>query len=133
MLVMLTWGSAWSLLHQAMSSQSKLASVAPRHVRRPLTAWALVRGTGGTSLALFTSDLPLHFMAATVLEYGLGLDGLGKVTIDALRAGDVAWLMAVSLLGALVIGLTQVVGDEVSRALGSDGASSTTRFSARAG
>lgn len=130
---MLVFGASYTALHQSASSRAKLGGFVARRTRRAPGTWALTRGTGTTSLALFTSDIPLFFLVATVLEHGLGLKGLGHATVVALQAGDVAWLMAVSLLGAVATGLAQVLGEELLRSIGRDAPLPSTRLSSRMG
>ncbi len=110
-------GACLSTLHQLAGTRSKLSGFSAQGTRLEPKTWELMRGTGGSSLALFTSDLPLFFMAATVLERGFGLQGVGDGTVEALRSGDVAWLMAIALIGAFAIGLAQVFGDAISNSV----------------
>jgi hypothetical protein len=116
--IMLVLGACSSALHQAAGTASKLGGFSAQGTRLRPKTWALMRGTSGPSLALFTSDLPVFFMAATVLEQGFGLAGVGGSTVEALRSGDVAWLMAIALIGAFAIGLAQVFGDAISNSAG---------------
>jgi peptide/nickel transport system permease protein len=46
-----------------------------------------------------------------VVEYALGLSGLGTKTIEALKQPDLNWLMAVTIILALFIGLLQVTSE----------------------
>ena len=46
-----------------------------------------------------------------VVEYALGLPGLGTRTIEALRDPDLNWLMAITISTALFVGVLQVVSD----------------------
>jgi peptide/nickel transport system permease protein len=46
-----------------------------------------------------------------VVEYALGLPGLGTSTIEALKQPDLNWLMAITIIVALCVGLLQAVSD----------------------
>jgi ABC-type dipeptide/oligopeptide/nickel transport system permease component len=45
-----------------------------------------------------------------VIEYALGLPGLGTQTVEALRRPDLNWLMAISICSASFVGLVQAFG-----------------------
>jgi ABC-type dipeptide/oligopeptide/nickel transport system permease component len=45
-----------------------------------------------------------------VIEYALGLPGLGTQTVEALRHPDLNWLMAITICSASFVGLLQAVG-----------------------
>jgi peptide/nickel transport system permease protein len=46
-----------------------------------------------------------------VVEYALGLPGLGTRTIEALRHPDLNWLMAITICTALFLGVLQALGE----------------------
>jgi peptide/nickel transport system permease protein len=52
-----------------------------------------------------------------VLEYALGLPGLGTQTINALQHPDLNWLMAITMAAAALAGLWQVFGEWLSELL----------------
>jgi ABC-type dipeptide/oligopeptide/nickel transport system permease component len=52
-----------------------------------------------------------------VVEYVLGLPGLGTETIAALQHPDLNWLMAITVGAALFAGLSHVFGEWLSNLL----------------
>lgn len=74
-------------------------------------ARAHLRDTSAAMLSLLGSDLPLLLTAAFVVERAAGLAGLGEFTLEAIERRDLAWLMALALLGTLTVGLAQIVSD----------------------
>jgi peptide/nickel transport system permease protein len=52
-----------------------------------------------------------------VLEYALGLPGLGSQTVRALQRPDLNWLMAITMAAAALAGLWQVLGEWLSELL----------------
>ncbi|HWO09793.1 MAG TPA: ABC transporter permease subunit, partial [Polyangiaceae bacterium] len=68
-----------------------------------LSSAAIVVQVGAQLSALIT----LTF----VVEYALGLSGLGATTILALQRPDLDWLMAITICTALFVGLLQVLSD----------------------
>ncbi len=70
-----------------------------------LSSAAMVVQLGAQSSSLIT----LTF----VVEYALGLPGLGTRTIEALREPDFNWLMAITISSALFVGLLQVTSELV--------------------
>ena len=46
-----------------------------------------------------------------VVEYALGLSGLGTTTIEALKRPDLDWLMAITICTALFVGVLQALSD----------------------
>jgi ABC-type dipeptide/oligopeptide/nickel transport system permease component len=46
-----------------------------------------------------------------VVEYALGLSGLGTKTIEALKQPDLEWLMAITIALAVFVGLLQAASD----------------------
>ncbi|HVZ33056.1 MAG TPA: hypothetical protein VG963_11555, partial [Polyangiaceae bacterium] len=52
-----------------------------------------------------------------VLEYALGLPGLGMQTVAALAHPDLNWLMAITMAGAGFAGIWQVLGEWLSELL----------------
>jgi ABC-type dipeptide/oligopeptide/nickel transport system permease component len=92
------------------------------HVRTPIAfgasrlhaALLAAKGSVPALLALAVSDLPTLATAAFVTERAFSLRGLGDVTTQALRAGDLTWLMAIALLGTFTLGVAQIAVDVVS-------------------
>jgi peptide/nickel transport system permease protein len=52
-----------------------------------------------------------------VVEYALGLSGLGTRTIEALKQPDLNWLMAITILLVLSVGLLETASDLLLRVL----------------
>jgi ABC-type dipeptide/oligopeptide/nickel transport system permease component len=48
---------------------------------------------------------------AFVVEYALGLPGLGTLTIESVKAADLNWLMAITLASTLLVGVLQIVSE----------------------
>jgi ABC-type dipeptide/oligopeptide/nickel transport system permease component len=63
--------------------------------------------------AQMSSLLTLTF----VVEYALGLPGLGTRTVEALRDPDLNWLMAITISTALFVGVLQVLSELLSNVL----------------
>ncbi len=80
--------------------------------RRPIRR---VAALGLWANTLLPTWAPLALVEATllafVIEWSWRLPGLGPKTVEALRAGDTAWLMAVCLSLGLLTALTQIVAD----------------------
>jgi ABC-type dipeptide/oligopeptide/nickel transport system permease component len=85
-----------------------------------------LRSLGGSRLQLGMATLRLSSAALLVqlgvqigsllsltfvIEYVLGLPGLGTQTIEALRQPDLNWLMAITICSASFIGLLQALGE----------------------
>jgi ABC-type dipeptide/oligopeptide/nickel transport system permease component len=60
---------------------------------------------------LATLEGPMALGGAFVVERVFGLHGVGEATIAAVQQRDTAWLMAISLVTALVAALVVVAGD----------------------
>ncbi len=73
-------------------------------------------------LALAASDIPALLSSVFLLEWVFALDGLGPVTFEAIRTGDITWLMGFALVSAATVALIQIASDallgKVDRALG---------------
>lgn len=73
--------------------------------------WRDLRALATVTLSACGALAPEILTSAFVVEHGLGLSGLGPATLEAVRAGDGAWLMALSLLCALTVALLQIASD----------------------
>jgi ABC-type dipeptide/oligopeptide/nickel transport system permease component len=95
------------------------ASLGRRFVRslRALGAsrWQAALGTVKLSspalLVQLGTQAPSVISLAFVVEYALGLPGLGTLTIESVKAVDLNWLMAITLASTLVVGLLQIVSE----------------------
>ncbi len=61
--------------------------------------------------ALAVADVPGLFTSAFVVEHVFSLRGVGVSIVEALRAGDQAFLLTVALLSTLSVGLAQIAAD----------------------
>jgi len=71
------------------------------------------RNAIGPIIAFGTLQAPLAFASMLVIEEVTGLPGLGRAAMEALRARDVPWLMAMSMSVAVATTLLLVIGDLV--------------------
>jgi ABC-type dipeptide/oligopeptide/nickel transport system permease component len=78
---------------------------------------ASVRLSSARLVALLGAHLSQLLTLTCVVEYVLGLPGLGSETIAALRNPDLNWLMAVTVGAALFAGLWHVFGEWLSNLL----------------
>jgi ABC-type dipeptide/oligopeptide/nickel transport system permease component len=78
---------------------------------------ASVRLSSARLVAQLGAHLSQLLTWTCVVEYVLGLPGLGSETIAALRNPDLNWLMAVTVGAALFAGLWHVFGDWLSNLL----------------
>ncbi|GAC1353226.1 MAG: hypothetical protein NVSMB1_24480 [Polyangiales bacterium] len=78
-----------------------------------LALWCgpIVRTAFAPLLAFASLQIPFTLAASVVVEDALGVDGLGRAMIEALRARDVPWLMALSLIVAVLIALLLATSD----------------------
>jgi ABC-type dipeptide/oligopeptide/nickel transport system permease component len=60
---------------------------------------------------LATLEGPMALGGAFVVERVLSLHGIGEATMIAVHRRDIAWLMAISLVAALIAALVVVAGD----------------------
>jgi len=84
--------------------------------RWQLARWSF-RASSVAALSLIGVKLPALLTAAFVLERALGLNGVGRVTLDAVATHDMAWLMALSLVLAASLSLLQIASDAALSAL----------------
>jgi oligopeptide transport system permease protein len=101
------------------SGHGQSAGLGPSFVRslRALGAsrWQAALGTIKLSspelLAQLGAQAPSVITLAFVVEYALGLPGLGTLTIESVKAADLNWLMAITVASTLVVGLLQIVSE----------------------
>lgn len=77
---------------------------------RILSSQAL-RGTLGSTITLFSLDLPMALAGSFVVEKAFGIAGLGEETVRAVQTRDVGWLMTLGFAAAALSGLTLLLGD----------------------
>jgi ABC-type dipeptide/oligopeptide/nickel transport system permease component len=92
----------------------------------------MLRSLGGSRLQLGMATLRLSSAALLVqlgaqigslisltfvIEYALGLRGLGTQTIEALRQPDLNWLMAITICSASFVGLLHALGEALLNVL----------------
>jgi ABC-type dipeptide/oligopeptide/nickel transport system permease component len=85
-----------------------LASLGVSRWRAGLTT---VRLSSARLVVLLGAHLSNLLTLTCVVEHVLGLDGLGRATIAALREPDLNWLMAITVGAALFAGLWHVFGE----------------------
>jgi ABC-type dipeptide/oligopeptide/nickel transport system permease component len=81
-----------------------------------LACWSF-RSSCVATLSLLGAHTAALVTVAFVVEHALGLGGLASVTLLAVTTRDVAWLMALALVLALVTGLVQIGADALLAAL----------------
>lgn len=99
-------GSAGSI-----SSAGFVRTLAALGVSRWRAALTTVRLSSARLVLLLGAHVSNLLTLTCVVEYVLGLDGLGRVTIAALREPDLNWLMAITVGAALFAGLWHVLGE----------------------
>ena len=62
-------------------------------------------------VALFSVELPTALGGAFVVEKALGISGLGEETVRAVLNHDIAWLVGVAFMTALLVTLTSVIAN----------------------
>ena len=60
---------------------------------------------------MFSVELPTALGGAFVVEKALGISGLGEETVRAVLNHDIAWLVGVAFMTALLVTLTSVIAD----------------------
>lgn len=116
LLVMTLATSALLLRYQRLSLRNELVQDAAR-TRRAFghselsVARLSSRNASSAVLSLLGRDVPTLLSLAFVVEHALSLNGLGSVTIEAVREGDTTWLMAVGLGIMAFAALLQITSD----------------------
>jgi ABC-type dipeptide/oligopeptide/nickel transport system permease component len=80
-------------------------------------AFRSFRASSVSSISLIGADLPALITCAFVVEYALGIAGLGSTTLSAVKSRDISWLMALALSIATVSALCQIASDSLLSAL----------------
>lgn len=70
-----------------------------------------LRRSAAVAIALVATEIPALLTAAFVLEHALALPGLGPMTEAAIEQHEISWLMGLSIVTTLTVGLTQIAGD----------------------
>jgi peptide/nickel transport system permease protein len=115
-LVMLGAGAPLVSLYTGLGQSSGLRRRFVRSLRAlGASRWQAALGTVKLSspalLAQLGTQAPSVITLTFVVEYALGLPGLGKLTIESVKAADLNWLMAITLASTLVVGLLQIVSE----------------------
>jgi len=80
-----------------------------------VSRWRAGVSTARLSSASIVAQLGAHMSSLVtltfVVEYALGLPGLGAITIEALRRPDLNWLMAITISTSLFVGLLQAMSE----------------------
>ncbi|MEB2311538.1 MAG: ABC transporter permease subunit [Sorangiineae bacterium] len=121
-LLMLLGSAALVSRHQRAAARSLATGDAARTERafgasRTRVALRGLRGSCAATLSLAAVDAPVMVTMAFVVERGFHLGGLGAVTVEALRAHDIGWLMTLGLLGVVGVALLQIATDLALAAL----------------
>jgi peptide/nickel transport system permease protein len=86
-------------------------------VERWRIALSTLRLSSAAVVAQLGAQLSTLITLTFVVEYALGLPGIGRRTIAALEQPDLNWLMAVTICTALFVGLLQALSDLLLGAL----------------
>jgi len=95
----------------AGASTGFVRTLAALGVSRWRAGLTTVRLSSARLVVLLGAHLSNLLTLTCVVEYVLGLGGLGSVTIAALREPDLNWLMAITVGAALFAGLWHVFGE----------------------
>jgi peptide/nickel transport system permease protein len=115
-LLMLFAGAPLVSLYTGLGQSAGLRQRFVRSLRAlGASRWQAALGTVKLSspalLAQLGTQAPSVITLAFVVEYALGLPGLGTLTIESVKAADLNWLMAITLASTLVVGLLQIVSE----------------------
>lgn len=121
-LLMLVGAAALVSRYQRAATRSLVDSEPARTLAafgatRARVALRAVRASSAAVLGLVAVDVPVLVTMAFVVERAFHLRGLGAVTLAAIRAHDMAWLMALALVGVVAIALVQIASDLLLAAL----------------
>lgn len=97
-------------------------------VQRWRMALSMLRLSSAVLVAQLGAQLSTLITLTFVVEYALGLPGIGTRTIAALEQPDLNWLMAVTICTALFVGLLQALSDLLLGALDPRWADSVDRL-----
>jgi ABC-type dipeptide/oligopeptide/nickel transport system permease component len=75
------------------------------------------RASATAVVSLIGVDLPALITAAFVIEHAFSLPGLGPTTLAAIDNRDVSWLMAIALVSAAAVALSQIASDALLAAI----------------
>jgi peptide/nickel transport system permease protein len=114
-LIMLLGGAPLSLLCGAGTAETQsgdfIRTLRSLGASRWQLALASLRLSSASMLVQLGAQLSGLLSLTFVVEYALGLPGLGTRTIEALRQPDLNWLMAITICTALFVGLLQAAGE----------------------
>lgn len=109
--IMALFGAPLASLHPSARLEARASDFARTLESFGVARWRVALSTLRLSSAVLV--LPLGAQLATlitltfVVEHALGLSGLGARTIDALKHPDLNWLMAITIITALFVGVLQ--------------------------
>jgi peptide/nickel transport system permease protein len=131
-LLMALAGAPLASLHRGArldaASSDFLRTLESLGVERWRIALCTLRLSSGALVAQLGAQLSTLITLTFVVEYTLGLPGIGQRTIDALQRPDLNWLMAVTICSALFVGLLQALSDLLLGALDPRWADSVERL-----
>ncbi len=73
--------------------------------------WLTLRPSSNIAVSTMAPHTSTLLSAAFVLEYALGLDGIGPTTITALIERELSWVMLVAVATAALVGVIQISSD----------------------
>jgi ABC-type dipeptide/oligopeptide/nickel transport system permease component len=114
-LVMAVAGAPVSALHRgsraAASDAGYIRTLESLGAERWRLALASLRSSSAAIVVQVGAQLSTLITLTFVVEYALGLGGLGSTTIEALKLPELDWLMAITICTVLFVGLLQVLSD----------------------
>jgi ABC-type dipeptide/oligopeptide/nickel transport system permease component len=114
-LIMALAGTPLAALHRGAQAEARgsdfIRTLESLGVARWRVALATLRLSSAAIVVQFGAQLSSLITLTFVVEYALGLSGLGTKTIEALERPDLNWLMAITILLALFVGLLQTTSE----------------------
>lgn len=114
-LVMAVAGAPLSALHRAnrawAGDAGYIRTLESLGAERWRLALASLRSSSAAIVVQIGAQLSTLITLTFVVEYALGLGGLGATTIKALERPELDWLMAITICTVLFVGLLQVLSD----------------------
>ena len=114
-LVMAVAGAPLSALHRGnragAGDAGYIRTLESLGAERWRLAVASLRASSAAIVVQVGAQLSTLITLTFVVEYALGLGGLGATTIEALKLPEIDWLMAITICTVLFVGLLQVLSD----------------------
>jgi peptide/nickel transport system permease protein len=114
-LVMALAGAPLSSLHRgaraSLGDAGYIRMLESLGAERWRLALASLRAASAAIVVQIGAQLSTLITLTFVVEYALGLGGLGTTTIEALKLPDLDWLMAITICTVLFVGVLQVLSD----------------------